>query len=364
MLNPEGEQSLGGLRGRQAPGLSLSLVVPSWNGLHLLRESLPTFLGSAERYRETCRAPVELIVVDDGSTDGTVEALAVEFPEVRPVRRTENGGFAAACNLGFREARHELVALLNNDVVIEPDYLLFKAPHFSDPGVFAVTAKVFEWDTPWFATGGRFGRFRRGFWSVYFNYDVEGDFTAWMEEHRLLSAYAIGGFATYHRPKLEALGGFDELLSPFHWEDVDLSYRAWKRGWSVHYEPRSRARHRTSATIEANWKKRTVERISLRNRLLFHWVNLHSPTYLAAHLGMLGLLLLSRILVLDYHFYWAIGSALRHLPEVLRRRRQERLSASRSDREVSRLLKDFYASAPVRIYRNQREVASLHPEAT
>lgn len=357
-----GEDSLGNSRGAPAPGYSLSLVVPTWNGLHLLRENLPSFLRSAHRYQEACQAPVELIVADDGSTDGTADALAREFPMVRVVRRRSNAGFAAACNLGFSEARHDLVALLNNDVQIEPDYLLHKAPHFTDPEVFAVTAKVFEWDTPWFATGGRFGRFRRGFWSVYFNYDVEGDAGEWIEQRRLLSAYAIGGFATYERRKLEQLGGFDEMLAPFHWEDVDLSYRAWKRGWAVHYEPRSRARHRTSATIETYWKKREVDRISFRNRLLFHWINLHSPSFLSSHLGMLSLLVLSRFLVLDYHFYWGLGSALARLPEVVRRRKQERAAAVRSDREVNRLLREFYRQAPVRIYYSQEEVIASHPE--
>lgn len=364
MLDAGGEESRNGDRGGEVPRFSVSMVVPTYNGLHLLRENLPSFLRAAETYRTATGQPVELIVADDGSSDGTVETLPVEFPQVRIVRRPGNGGFAAACNSGFAEARHDLVALLNNDVDIAPDYLLHMVSHFEDPLVFAVTAKVFEWDKPWFATGGRYGRFRRGFWSVYFNYDVDGDPGDWVAGRQLLSAYAIGGFATYHRVKLQQLGGFDELLSPFHWEDVDLSYRGWKRGWSVRYEPRSRARHRTSATIEAFWKKRAVERISFRNRLLFHWVNLHTPSYLASHLGMLVLLVLSRALVLDWHFYWALGSALRRLPRVLRRRREEREAAVRTDRELNRLLRAFYDRAPVRVYYNQEEVVALHPEAS
>ncbi|GAB4220213.1 MAG: hypothetical protein Kow001_01100 [Acidobacteriota bacterium] len=363
MPGREGEDISGASRQQKSADFSVSIVVPTWNGLHLLRENLPSFLEAGHHYRQSTGGEVEVIVADDGSTDRTAEALATEFPQVQVVRSIANRGFASACNLGFRHARHDLVALLNNDVRIEPDYLVHVAGHFRDPSVFAVTAKVFEWDDPWFATGGRYGRFRRGFWSVYFNYDVEGDSAEWVSGHRLLSVYAIGGFATYDRAKLEELGGFDELLSPFHWEDVDLSYRGWKRGWNVHYEPRSRARHRSSATIRSRWRQRAVDRISLRNRLLFHWINLHSPSYLASHVAMLVLLAFSRILVLDYHFYWALGAALRRLPEALRRRRLEKSRARRTDRELSRLLKDFYGRAPVRIYRNQREVIAFHPEA-
>ena len=231
-----------------------------------------------------------------------------------------------------------------------------------DPDTFAVTARVFEWKEAHFATGGRYGKFRRGFWSVYFNYDavLEGA-EEWIERRELLSIYAIGGFATFDRSKLEELGGFLELLSPFHWEDVDLSYRAWKRGWAVHYEPRSIGRHRTSATINAFYKKRQVESVSFRNRLLFHWINLHSPTYLAAHILMLAVWLPTRILVLDVDFYRALFQALRCLGQVRKLRLRERKKARRSDREVSAILNTFYQLAPIRVYYNRREVVLKHP---
>ena len=136
-----------------------------------------------------------------------------------------------------------------------------RPPHFEDPEVFAVTAKVFEWDHPIFATGGKLGRFRRGFWSVYFNYDIsDSSASNWTEKQQLLSVYAVGGFATYSRQKLESLGGFNQLLSPFHWEDVDLSYRGWKRGWQIRYEPHSIAHHRTSAHHQNQFPKKPSRR--------------------------------------------------------------------------------------------------------
>lgn len=304
---------------------------------------------------------MEVIVSDDGSTDQTVLLLPHEFPGVRLVTGDRNRGFAAACNLGFREARFRLISLLNNDVQVDRDYLLYQSGHFSAPNVFAVTARVFEWDAPIFSTGGRFGRFRRGFWSVYFNYDVEPSGSDWVHSQCLLSAYAIGGFATYDREKLMELGGFNELLSPFHWEDVDLSYRAWKRGWEVHYEPRSRARHRTSATIEAHYSRKHVEQAALRNRLLFHWINLHSGSYLAAHLAMLLVLTASRFLLLDFGFYRALAGAVQRLPEARRLRKIEKAEARRSDRQLQALLKSFYRNAPIRVYYNHRDVVENHP---
>jgi len=344
--------------------LDLSIVIPTRNGLHLLRENLPSVQRASRMFSEKTGGAVEVIVVDDGSQDGTSRILPAEFPDVYLVERSRSQGFACACNAGFEACKFPVVSLLNNDVRVEEEFFLHQSSHFEDENVFGVTAKVFEWDQPIFATGGRVGRFRRGFWSVYFNYDVRIDSASgWVDQRRMLSAYAIGGFSAYSREKLRELGGFNELLSPIHWEDVDLSYRAWKRGWEVRYEPRSVAHHRTSATIDAHFEKRSVERISYRNRLLFHWINLHSPTYLLRHLLMLSVLILTRILVLDFGFYAALGQALRRLTTVIRLRRVEREEARKSDAEISRLLNSFYRTAPIEIYYNQQEVIEHHPES-
>ena len=340
----------------------VSIVVPSWNGLHLLRENLPSIVFAARTYRLKTGCPTEIIVVDDGSQDETEKVLPREFPQVRLVAKQKNQGFAVACNTGFEHCRFPLVSLLNNDVRIQRHYLIHQARHFADPNVFAVTAKAFASDEPIFTTGGRVGRFRRGFWSVYFNYDVSTPGAAqWIEKRRLLSAYAIGGFSTYDREKLQELGGFNSLLSPFHWEDVDLSYRGWKRGWEVHYEPRSIAHHQISATIDTHFPKRSVEAVSLRNRLLFHWINLHSSGFLLRHVVMLFLLFLTRILVLDHYFYRSFFQALSQAAAVLRLRKEERRQARRSDVEISRLLNSFYRSTPIQIYYNQQEVIEKHP---
>lgn len=343
--------------------VDISIVIPTWNGLHLLRENLPSVRTAARVYTEETGGATEIIVVDDGSQDDTSKVLPVEFLDVRLIRRSHNGGFAAACNAGFLKCRFPLVALLNNDVRIDEKYLIFQALHFEDPEVFAVTARVFEWDSTIFAAGGRVGRFRRGFWSVYFNYDVTlATAREWVEERKLLSAYAVGGFATYNREKLNLLGGFSELLSPFQWEDVDLSYRGWKRGWEVHYEPRSLAYHRTSATIDSHYTRSHVRTVSCRNRLLFHWVNLHSPTYLARHLLMLPLLLASRILAFDVTFYRSFLQALLKFREFCKLRAAERGNTRKTDVEISQLLDGFYRSAPIQVYYNQKEVIERHPE--
>ena len=343
--------------------LAISVVIPTWNGLHLLRENLPAVQQATQLYRNETGYATETIVIDDGSQDETATRLPLEFPEVRIVNRKCNAGFSAACNTGFSKCHFPIIALLNNDVRIEKNYFLAQALHFKDPKVFAVTAKVFEWDNPIFATGGKLGRFRRGFWSVYFNYDISNSAADnWTETQQLLSVYAVGGFATYSREKLDSLGGFNQLLSPFHWEDVDLSYRGWKRGWKILYEPHSIAHHRTSATIKTNFSKNLVEEVSMRNRLLFHWINLSSPSYLIRHLIMLSILLLTRIFVLDIGFYRSFFRALSCLYKVWKLRKIEAQHICKSDVEVSQLLKCFYNLAPIQIYYNQKDVIQKHPQ--
>lgn len=350
--------------GRDSDAPALSVVVPTWNGLSLLQENLPSIQLALSRFESTLGHPWEFIVVDDGSTDGSADWITREVDNVFLVRRSRNGGFAKACNSGFDKCRGRVVALLNNDLQIEADYFLHLFPHFDGEAVFAVTAKVYEWDPPVFATGGRIGRFRRGFWSMYFNYDAWGSAAErWNDERPLLSAYAIGGFACYDRAKLQALGGFNELLSPFHWEDVDLSYRGWKRGWEIRYEPRSHARHHISATIDSHYKKGFVEMTSTRNRLLFHWINLHSPSYLMRHILMLVLLLGSRFFVLDFGFYRAFLGALQRLRQALACRKIEKQASRRTDVEVQELLQEFYETAPIRIFRNHEQVIQEHAEA-
>ena len=99
---------------------------------------------------------------------------------------------------------------------------------------------------------------------------------------------------------------------------------------------------------------------SIRNRLLFHWINLHSLSYLVRHLVMLALLLSTRFLVLDVAFYRAFFGALHRLRPALACRKLERKEAKRTDSELSELLQKFYEKAPVRVFRNQQDVIQHH----
>ena len=347
-------------------GLSLSVVIPTWNGLHLLKQYIQSVVTAAEAYHKNSGAAYEILVVDDGSTDQTKQYFDESPVEnLRVIPLPENRGFAVTCNAGFREARFELVGLINNDVELHPDYFIYHSLHFSDPEIFAVTAKVYDPGSSVFNTGGRFARFRRGFWSVYFNYDFTPgkESEVWTADNRLLSFYAIGGFATYRKTELLNLGGFLEILSPFHWEDVDLSYRGWKRGFKITYEPRSLAWHQASSTINAHYKSKIVDSYSFKNRLLFHWINLHSKSMLTCHLLSLSCMCILKAITLDLYFFKALGKALNQLPEAGKLRKQERLQSRRSDKEIIAILNNFYQTAPITVYLSREEILEKHQDA-
>ena len=101
----------------------------------------------------------------------------------------------------------------------------------------------------------------------------------------------------------------------------------------------------------------------MRNRLLFHWINLHSPLYLTAHLAALLLMICSRILLLDLDFYRALAGALKLRRPALELRRIEKGARRRSDRQLMDQLTRFYRSAPIRIYNSREEILRYHQDS-
>jgi GT2 family glycosyltransferase len=329
----------------------VSIVIPSWNGLGLLQRFLPSVLAAAGRYSTQSDAPTEIIVVDDGSIDETASWLRGQGfqddsgseetgrqgePETdRPVLRfasnESNLGFGETCNRGFQVAAHPLVFLLNNDVEVDEECIAPLVKNFVDDTVFAAHCRVFEFDSGRECGTGKLGSFSRGFIRVHRGYTICESPNE--SGAALYSMFAGGGSAMFDRQKFLEIGGFETLLSPFYWEDVELSYRAWKRGYSILYEPRSVTRHRISSTIGKLCRPK-VRRIDQRNRLIFHWINLHDKRMIVSHVAWVLLLALTAPIRLQPGFVVSLAAAIRLVPQIRNRRRAERLSARRTDRAV------------------------------
>lgn len=290
--------------------MKFSIIIPNWNGKKLLAKNLPAVLTAAGK-------KAEVIVVDNGSTDGSVEFLKNLAQEdknsiMRIIEVSENRGFAYACNLGVEKAKGELVVLLNNDVMPEKNFLEPLEQDFADPEVFAVSLNEPQWS------------WAKGIWRKGFIEHQPGKKT---KSHHI-SFWANGGSGAFRKKIWGQLGGFDELHHPFYWEDIDLSYRAWKRGYKIIWEPRSIVHHKHEGTI-SRFPKKYVGMISQRNQLLFIWKNITDPKMIWQHKFWLGKRLLTT------PGYWRpFLTALVRLPKILPRRLKERQEQEVSDEKI------------------------------
>ena len=198
---------------------------------------------------------VEVIVADDGSTDGTAELLAREVPSIQVVRLDANRGFAPAANRGVALARGRIIMLLNSDAIVEADSLPAIAAAFeADPLLGVAGARLLNEDrTPQWSGGrtptlpwmigvvsgaGRFARFfrRRRPAEVQANVD-----------------WVSGAAMAFRREVWEAAGPVDERYR-FYYQDIDLCLRARKAGWRVTVVEKARAVHLIGGTVAGGSK--------------------------------------------------------------------------------------------------------------
>jgi len=219
---------------------TISVVIVSWNGERFLEPCLSAVLAQTlEDY--------EIIVVDNGSTDGSVELVRSRFPGVRLIENKRNLGYAGGANVGFQSATGEVLALLNQDTVPHPDWLAeLLAVLDGDKEIGIVGSKILSTDgvtlqhagayLPWpLVQGIHYGRGEKD----------EGQYNELREVD-----YVTGAAMAIKRPVLEAVGLFDEGFFPGYFEDVDLCFRARQAGYRVVYVPRAVVLHHESSSFE------------------------------------------------------------------------------------------------------------------
>src|SRR5260221_692900 len=205
--------------------MDISIVITNFNGKELLAKNLPFVITAAKNKKNNIR---EIIVSDDASTDDSIKFLKNNFrDQIRIVVQKTNRGFASTTNLGVRAAKGELVCLLNNDVVSSIDFLETMNEDFENSGIFAVSLHEKGF-------GYAKGKFKDGF--IVHQGMPE---TTKVEE----SFWASGGSSVIRRDIFMELKGMDDVLLPFYWEDIDLSYRAQKRGYKILWDWRANVTH-------------------------------------------------------------------------------------------------------------------------
>ncbi|MCH8158033.1 MAG: glycosyltransferase family 2 protein [Nitrospinae bacterium] len=299
----------------------ITLVITNWNGAGLLRECLPSVLAAVRYDRDHS---YEVMVIDDCSTDNSLEVLAREFPEVRAEKTPRNLGFQEANNYAIRLADSNLVMPMNNDIKLHTESLQHLARHFDDDEIFAVSGKIFAFDQSTFLYGNRGGYFNMGHFHLYEK----------PPDDKSQTLFACGGAFMVNRQQYLELGGFDSMYHPLYYEEIDLSYRALKRGWKVSYEPQSIAYHKVQSTISQQEKQRRISLISARNNYLFVWKNILDRSMTWSFLVFIPIFLVCDLFRLRSRFWIAFYMALKRLPAALKGRAMEKPDVCFSDREI------------------------------
>jgi GT2 family glycosyltransferase len=241
------------------------VVIPTYNG----RELLARCLASIEEHRPVdSDVPIEVVVVDDASTDGTAAWLASEHPGVHLVRLERNGGFCAAANAGISAARGRIIQLLNNDTEVGAGWIEAGLAPFADAAVGAVAPLVLVRSDPSRvdSAGDSYAMIgwptKRGHGEPAIGYatrPVEEVFGA------------SGSSAFYRADALRHAGSFDTLFGSYY-EDVDLAFRLRWAGYRCLFAARSRVYHDISATYEHGTT--ALDRRLARNAEIVFWANL------------------------------------------------------------------------------------------
>lgn len=314
-----------------------SLVITNYNGIENLKAYLPLNMIAV---RESPYV-TEVIVVDDGSSDNSVEFVRQNFTDVTVVALEQNRGFGNAANSGFRAARNDYVVNISNDMVVTAGYFEKLFENMVSDRIFAVTTRLVGSD----------GRLQRGRTVPFF----VGDFKTWKifshepevkwGEPDRVYCHFCGAIGLFDKRIFLELGGFDDVFLPFYVEENDLCYRAWKRGFLVLYDPRCWVMHyhQQSGTIlrSFKWKVRKVQ--YKKNRFLFLWKNLTSPHFILLHLVWLAFSFCFSWATGHTVFYEGLRAALNEWGIVKRRRDEELPHFVHSDHAVLKQFSREYA---------------------
>ncbi|MBX2997425.1 MAG: glycosyltransferase [Caldilineaceae bacterium] len=228
----------------------ISVIIPLWNGRSYIDACLGALFAAVER----CEGPVEILVVDNGSTDDSALRAEAHFPTVCVIHNGCNLGFAAGCNVGMRAAHGETLVLLNQDTEVSPAWLSTLAATVDERSVVGSLAFLADGQTIQHA-GGRVE------WPLGIAHHLgygEPLTEKWQRPAEV--DFVTAAAMAFPRRLLDDIGLFDERFWPGYYEDTDFCYRAREVGYSIRYQPDAILIHQ--------------EHSSFRNRLFTQWARL------------------------------------------------------------------------------------------
>lgn len=223
----------------EAAGLPrATVIVLNHNGVRYLQECFCSL--EALNYPKD---KLELMLVDNASTDGSVEYVRINFPQVRIIRNPQNLGFAKGNNIGAEQAKAKYVAFINNDARVHPDWLIELVKSISkEEGVVCAGGKILSWDGRKIDfIGGALNFYGMGFQPSHGQPHSAEDSAS----KEIL--FACGGSMLIERDLFLDCGGFDEDYFAY-FEDIDLGWRLWVLGYRVLFEPTAISYHKGLGT--------------------------------------------------------------------------------------------------------------------
>jgi len=284
---------------------SLSVIIPNYNGAQLLEKYLPYTLAALEKISKW-----EVIVVDDASTDGSVEFIKSTYPDVVLLQNKTNSGFSFTCNAGMDVSRYNYLFFLNSDIKLTPGYFENQWTVFDQENTFGVMGRILEMNSGDIEVAAKYpkkvgNKFKI---SSQFYFNGEGKFAP--------TAFLSGANAMVDAGKMKFLGGFDTVFSPFYFEDLDLGTRAWRMGWKCFYDHNSVCYHLGSCTIKQENLKKEIKEIYFRNRLIFHGIHLHKSKLFQFRLQTLLLEVLPKVGMGQFWIYKSYKAFLQYEPQI------------------------------------------------
>jgi len=291
---------------------SVSFVILNYNGKEITERCINSLINSIKDI------DYEIIVVDNGSNDGSAYYLESKFNFIKVINKRENK-YISAYNDGVKEAKNQWVFLLNNDMTFENGFLTPILEHLSQEDIFAVGSKMLK-ENKDVERCANIPSFKYGYLLIK-SVDVD----------EFLPSIYIGTHGVFNRDKFLEIGGFDDIYSPFYSEDLDLCYRAWKRGWMTYIEPRSIIYHKHMVTIGRFFKRSYILKISARNRFVFLWKNITSKKMIFEHIVCLPFILFGAIFMGKFHYIPSFWMALKLL---FKGKIKRELSYVKTDEEI------------------------------
>jgi len=297
--------------------MSISVVIPNYNGERILKKNLPKVFDAVGK--------AEIIVVDDASVDGSLEVLNGFKSRLNVIKNENNLGFSSSINKGVKQAKGDIIILLNTDVVPEKKFLSPLICHFKDENVFAVGCmdKSIEGDRV-VLRGRGIGEWKKGF-LVHSKGEIEKTSTFWVN----------GGSSAFRKSIWEKLGGFNELYNPFYWEDIDLSYRGLKSGYKILFESKSVVIHEhEKGAIKSTYSNLEVKTIAYRNQFIFVWKNITDLNLQLLHLIWMPYYFTKALFGGDLAFFKGFLTAFVLLPKIIKYSNIERKLFVLKDNQV------------------------------